>query len=189
MAHIKLSASPRFPDDDSTNTVSFGLAIPRRSKSSTSPIAVLTLIEPVILNPSNFRNTSCLPAKSLEQKTFFTRGRRSGAAHQFHHRHLRGDLEAGTLNICRLWCSLPVHRPFGDALSIMHSACQIGNARIGHRSRHGQPGLVGGKLMYGPSAFWMKLFERADPAGNTGPAQSIVSYSPVPRLVRRSRVL
>src|SRR3974377_2214784 len=54
MAHTKLSASPRFPDDDSTNTVSFGLAIPCCSKSSTSPIAVLTLIEPVILNPSRF---------------------------------------------------------------------------------------------------------------------------------------
>ena len=51
-------ASPRFPDDDSTNTVSFGLAIPRCSKFSTSPIAVLILIEPVILNSSNFRNTS-----------------------------------------------------------------------------------------------------------------------------------
>ena len=61
----------------------------------------------------------------------------------------------------------------------MHSACQIGNARIGHRSRHGQSALVGGKLMYDSSAFWMKLFERADPTENTRPAQSIVSYSPV----------
>lgn len=49
--------------------------------------------------------------------------------------------------------------------------------------------LVGVKLMYDSSAFWMKLFERADPTENTRPAQSIVSYSPVPRLVRRSRVL
>jgi len=26
--------------------------------------------------------------------------------------HLLGDLESGSLNICRLWCSSPVHRPF-----------------------------------------------------------------------------
>src|SRR5882757_11195222 len=71
----------------------------------------------------------------------------------------------------------------------MHSACQIGNARIGHRSRHGQSALVGSKLMSDSSAFWMKLFERADPTENTRPAQSILSYSPVPRLVCRSRVL
>jgi len=126
----------------------------------------------------------------LSRRPCFPGGHRSGAAHQFHRRHLRGDLEAGSLNICRLWCSSPVHHPFGDALSIMHSACQIGNARIGHRSRHGQPALVGVKLMHGPSDFWMKLFERAaDPTENTRPAQSIVSCSPVPRLVRRSRVL
>jgi hypothetical protein len=54
-------------------------------------------------------------------------------------------------------CSSPF---FGDALSIMHSACQIGNARIWHRSRHGQPALVGGKLTYDASAFWRKLFVR-----------------------------
>ena len=71
----------------------------------------------------------------------------------------------------------------------MHSARQIGNARIGIVPGVGSLHLSGGKLMYGPSAFWMKLFERADPAGNTRPAQSIVSCSPVPRLVRRSRVL
>ena len=53
----------------------------------------------------------------------------------------------------------------------------------------GQSALVGGKLMYDSSAFWMKLFERAVPMENTRPAQSIVSYSPVPRLVRLSRVL
>jgi hypothetical protein len=69
----------------------------------------------------------------------------------------------------------------------MHSACQIGNARIGHRSRYGQSALVGVKLMYDSSAFWMKLFERADPTENTRPAQSIVSYSLVPRFIRRSR--
>ena len=66
----------------------------------------------------------------------------------------------------------------------MHSGCQIGNARIGHRSPHEQSALVGVKLMYGFSAFWMKLFERADPTENTRLSQSIVSYSPVPRLVR-----
>jgi len=43
--------------------------------------------------------------------------------------------------------------------------------------------------MYDRSAFWMKLFERADPTENTRPAQSIVSYWSVPRLIRGSRVL
>jgi hypothetical protein len=119
----------------------------------------------------------------LSRKPCFPGGHRSGAAHQFHRRHLRGDLEAGSLNICRLWCSSPVHRPFGDALSIMHSACQIGNARIGHRSRYGQSALVGIKLMHGSPYFWMKLFERAaDPTETRGPRNQ--SY-----LTRRSRVL
>jgi hypothetical protein len=64
----------------------------------------------------------------------------------------------------------------------MHSACQIGNARIGHRSRHGQSELVGGKLMYDPSAFWIKLFERSDPTETRGPRNQS-------SLIRRSRVL
>jgi hypothetical protein len=68
----------------------------------------------------------------------------------------------------------------------MHSACQIGNARMGHSSRQGQSAPVGVKLMYDSSALWMKLFERADPTEKhearainrllfAGPA----SYSPV----------
>jgi len=125
----------------------------------------------------------------LSRRPCFPGGHRSGAAHQFHRRHLRGDLEAGSLNICRLWCSSPVHRPFGDALSIMHSACQIGNARIGSFSVRAVRTCRDQADARSPY-FWMKLFERAaDPTENTRPAQSIVSYSPVPRLVRRSRVL
>ena len=47
--------------------------------------------------------------------------------------------------------------------------------------------LVGVKLMYDSSAFWMKLFERADPTENTRPAINRLlfagpaSCSPVPR--------
>jgi hypothetical protein len=44
-----------------------------------------------------------------------------------------------------------------------------------------QSALVEVKLTYESSAFWMKLFKRADPMENTRPAQSIISYSPVPR--------
>jgi hypothetical protein len=105
---------------------------------------------------------------------------RRHAGHQFHRGHLRGDLESGSLNICRLWCSSPVHRPFGDALSIMHSACRIGNAELGIVPGAGSPHLSRGKLMYDSSAFWMKLFELADPTGNPRNQSS---------LVRRSRVL
>jgi hypothetical protein len=107
---------------------------------------------------------------------------RSRTAHQFHRVHLRGDLEPGCLNIRRLWCSSPVHRPLGDALSIMHRACQIGNAGIRHRSRLGQSALVDGKLMYGSFAFWMRLS-----------GARIQQKTPSPRgqsfPVRRSRVL
>jgi hypothetical protein len=112
----------------------------------------------------------------LSRRPCFPGGHRSGAAHQFHRRHLRDNLESGSLNICRLRCSSPFSR-------IMHSARQIGNAGIGHRSRHGQSAPVGVMLMYGSSTL-KKLFERADPTENTRPAQSIVSYSPVPRLIR-----
>jgi hypothetical protein len=41
--------------------------------------------------------------------------------------------------------------------------------------------LVGVKLMYDSSACWLKLFACADPTENTRPAQSIISYSPLPR--------
>jgi hypothetical protein len=71
----------------------------------------------------------------------------------------------------------------------MHSACQIGNARIGHRSRLRLRNCRV-KLTYDSSAFWMKLFERADPNEKhearainrllfAGPA----SCSPVPRFL------
>ena len=63
----------------------------------------------------------------------------------------------------------------------MHSACQIGKCRnwASFPARAVRTCRV--KLMYDSSAFRMKLFERADPTENTRPAQSIVSYSPVPR--------
>jgi hypothetical protein len=59
---------------------------------------------------------------------------------------------------------------FEDAPTIMHSACQIGNARIGHRSRRGVQVRTCLKLMYDSSACWRKLFARTDPTENTNPA-------------------
>ena len=41
--------------------------------------------------------------------------------------------------------------------------------------------LVGVKLMYDLSACWRKLLARADPTENKRRAQSIISYSPLPR--------
>ena len=88
-----------------------------------------------------------------------------------------GDGESGSLIICRLWCSSPI--PFRGSVTIMHSACQIGNARIWHRSWRGtQVDTCRGQADVRLLCLLRKLFARADPTENTRlPAQSIISYS------------
>ena len=56
LAAITASATPRFPDEDSTSTES-GDSIPSRSAASTISLATLSLIEPAKLKPSHFRNS------------------------------------------------------------------------------------------------------------------------------------
>ena len=51
-----LSATPRFPDEDSTRTEP-GLRHPSRSAASTIPVAAFSLIEPAKLKPSHFRKS------------------------------------------------------------------------------------------------------------------------------------
>jgi hypothetical protein len=55
LAAIMLSATPRFPDDDSTR-IECGVRTPSRSAASTISVAALSLIEPAKLKPSHFRN-------------------------------------------------------------------------------------------------------------------------------------
>ncbi len=55
LAAIMLSATPRFPDEDSTRIES-GVRTPSRSAASTIAAAALSLIEPAKLKPSHFRN-------------------------------------------------------------------------------------------------------------------------------------
>ncbi|GLW05879.1 hypothetical protein Misp01_10090 [Microtetraspora sp. NBRC 13810] len=55
-AAIMLSATPRFPDEDSTRTDP-GVRIPSRSAASTISVAVFSLIEPAKLKPSHFRKS------------------------------------------------------------------------------------------------------------------------------------
>ena len=69
---------------------------------------------------------------------------------------------------------------FEDALAIMHSACQIGNVRIGYGSRHGvQVRSCRGKAMYNASAFLEEAI-RARRSNGKHEARSIISYSPLP---------
>src|ERR1700754_1845222 len=49
-----LTATPRFPDDDSTSTDS-GVSTPSRSAASTIPVAAFSFTEPAKFNPSHFR--------------------------------------------------------------------------------------------------------------------------------------
>src|SRR5580693_7727193 len=51
-----LSATPRFPEDDSTRTDA-GVRAPVRSAASTISAAAFSLIDPAKLNPSHFRNS------------------------------------------------------------------------------------------------------------------------------------
>ena len=53
-----LSATPRFPDEDSTRIES-GRRMPSRSAASTISVAALSLIEPAKLKPSDFRKSEC----------------------------------------------------------------------------------------------------------------------------------
>jgi hypothetical protein len=91
----------------------------------------------------------------------------------------------GTVKPARTLADFTVHRLFifRDASTIMHGACPIGNATIGPRSRRAafKSVLVRVKLMYDFSACWRKLLARVDPTENTRRAQSIISYSPLPR--------
>jgi hypothetical protein len=64
----------------------------------------------------------------------------------------------------------------------MHSACQVGNARIGYRPRRSvQVRTCRGTLSTTPLPAGRKLFARGDPTENTRPAETIISYSPLPR--------
>jgi len=49
-----LSATPRFPDEDSTR-IACGVRTPSRSAASTISVAALILIDPAKLKPSHFR--------------------------------------------------------------------------------------------------------------------------------------
>src|SRR5436190_1907703 len=51
-----LSATPRFPDEDSTR-IECGVRTPARSAASTISVAALSLIEPAKLKPSHFRHS------------------------------------------------------------------------------------------------------------------------------------
>jgi hypothetical protein len=51
---MMLSATPRFPDEDSTR-IDPGLRTPSRSAASTISVAALSLTDPAKLNPSHFR--------------------------------------------------------------------------------------------------------------------------------------
>ena len=51
IAHTKLSASPRFPDDDSIIMVLFGSAIPRRSRVLNKPYCGLYLDRASYIEP------------------------------------------------------------------------------------------------------------------------------------------
>jgi hypothetical protein len=53
-----LSATPRFPEEDSTR-IEPGFRIPSRSAASTISMAAFSLIEPAKLKPSHFRNNEC----------------------------------------------------------------------------------------------------------------------------------
>jgi hypothetical protein len=53
-----LSATPRFPDEDSTRTDP-GLRTPSRSAAVTISVAAFSLIEPAKLKPSHFRKSEC----------------------------------------------------------------------------------------------------------------------------------
>ena len=55
-AAIMLSATPRFPDEDSTR-IEPGVKTPSRSAASTISVAALSLIDPAKLKPSHFRNS------------------------------------------------------------------------------------------------------------------------------------
>jgi hypothetical protein len=52
---MMLSATPRFPDEDSTSTDP-GRSTPLRSAAATISFAAFNLTEPAKLNPSHFRN-------------------------------------------------------------------------------------------------------------------------------------
>ena len=54
LAAIMLSATPRFPDEDSTRIES-GRKVPFRSAAATISVAALSLIEPAKLKPSHLR--------------------------------------------------------------------------------------------------------------------------------------
>src|SRR5918999_2989981 len=56
LAAMMLSATPRFPDEDSTR-IDPGFRTPSRSAASTISVAALSLIEPAKLKPSHFRNS------------------------------------------------------------------------------------------------------------------------------------
>jgi hypothetical protein len=118
-------------------------------------------------------NSGCRPTGRDAQTSY----QRCGLSVSPHSRW--GDGEPGSINICRLCCSSPVH--FREPLTIMHGARPIGNATIGPRSRRGKSALVGVKLMHDLSACWRMLLARADPTENKRRAQSIISYSPLPR--------
>jgi hypothetical protein len=51
-----LSATPRFPDEDSTK-IDPGVKTPDRSAASTISSAALSLIDPAKLKPSHLRNS------------------------------------------------------------------------------------------------------------------------------------
>src|SRR5688500_18865377 len=53
-----LSATPRFPEEDSTRT-DLGVKTPSRSAASTISIAAFSLIDPAKLKPSHFKNSRC----------------------------------------------------------------------------------------------------------------------------------
>ena len=58
LAAIILSATPRFPDEDSIRMES-GFRIPSLSAASTISFAAFSLIEPAKLKPSHFRKSVC----------------------------------------------------------------------------------------------------------------------------------
>jgi hypothetical protein len=58
LAAIMLSATPRFPDEDSTR-IDPGIKTPSRSAASTISAAAFSLIDPAKLKPSHLRNSGC----------------------------------------------------------------------------------------------------------------------------------
>ncbi len=56
LAAIMLSATPRFPEEDSTRTDP-GVKTPSRSAASTISVAAFNLIDPAKLKPSHFKNS------------------------------------------------------------------------------------------------------------------------------------